>query len=397
MNNVSSEQIVEVKMGQTGTGLLIEHDGHINSDSNVISQIKEDINNNHRFVIPEHFVVSAVFQKYGVKNANGRIYPETLLKREVNKYIENKVVNHCALGSLDHPSCQLSDTKILTTEGWKQIPDVKIGDKVLTVSKDKRVEIKPVIRKIEEPYKGIMYNIKGDFIDITVTPNHKFPILDENGEWKGLFTAEELELVENAYLFRMNTNPQNIYDMEGDMEHMMLPLSETIITKVEKDEMVYCIEVENHTFYTMCHDGNHLWSGNSSCLSGHDIAHNILDLRWDNKTLVGEMELHLSPGYIKYGVCSTSGDLVANMLLSNYLIGVSSRGVGSVEQKMGNYIVGDDFELICWDVVIEPSTPGAYIKNSSEELGQFTESDKTKSRITSLNEKINKINHILFE
>ena len=91
------------------------------------------------------------------------------------------------------------------------------------------------------------------------------------------------------------------------------------------------------------------------------------------------MELHLSPGYIRYGVCSTSGDLVANMLLSGYLIGVSSRGVGSVEQKFGNFVVGEDFEIVAFDVVLEPSTPGANIRSNRQELQQYMENDKAKS------------------
>ena len=98
------EQLTEVKAGQTGHGLLIEHDGRIIDKKDTVQQIKEDIENNHKFVIPDDFIVSAVFQKYGIKNANGRIYPEDVLKREVQKYLENQVANHCAIGALDHPA-----------------------------------------------------------------------------------------------------------------------------------------------------------------------------------------------------------------------------------------------------------------------------------------------------
>ena len=133
---------------------------------------------------------------------------------------------------------------------------------------------------------------------------------------------------------------------------------------------------------------------NGSSLSGHDVAHNILDLRWQGRTLLGEMELHLSPGYKRYGVCSTSGDLVANMLLSNYSIGVSSRGVGSVKQMPGGIImVDDDFELLCWDVVLEPSTPNAWIRKNASELEPFIETVEHKQNIVS--EKIERIEKIL--
>jgi hypothetical protein len=80
--------------------------------------------------------------------------------------------------------------------------------------------------------------------------------------------------------------------------------------------------------------------------------------------------------------------------MNGYKIGVSSRGVGSVEQKLGQYIVGDDFELICWDIVSDPSTPGAYIGHQ-EELQQYVENNKTNNDKGSINEKISRIKDIL--
>ena len=230
-------QLNEIKAGQTGHGLLVEHDGHVIAKKDTIRQIKEDIENGHKFVIPDDFIVSAVFQKYGIKNANGRIYPEDILKREVQKYLENQVANGSAVGALDHPSY--------------------------------------------------------------------------------------------------------------------------------------------------------------SSLSGHDVAHRILDLRWEGRTLVGEMKLHLSPGYKKYGVCSTSGDLVANMILDGIKIGVSSRAVGSVEERYGTLMVGDDLELIGWDVVLEPSTPGSWIGRDMEELQQYVESNTSNSQKTLVSEKLQKIKKLI--
>lgn len=229
------ENLREVKCGETGTGLLIEHDGHIIAKNDTVSQIREDINSGKNFVIPDRFVVSAVFQKYGIKNANGRIYPEDTLKREVQRYINERVNKRCAIGALDHPS--------------------------------------------------------------------------------------------------------------------------------------------------------------SSTLSGHDVSHNILELHWEGRTLVGDMELHLSPGFRKYGICSTSGDLVACMVLDNLLIGVSSRALGSVEKKFDALYVADDLELVCWDVVLEPSTPNAWIATNREKLSPFIENMNRSKR--TIEEKIKKVNEIL--
>lgn len=125
------------------------------------------------------------------------------------------------------------------------------------------------------------------------------------------------------------------------------------------------------------------------------VSHNIVELHWEGNTVVGKLELHLSRGFIKYGIVSTMGDMTANLLLNGYKIGVSSRGVGSVEQKLGQYIVGDDFELICWDVVSDPSTPGAWMGDEYE-LKQYVETTK-KDKNKVISEKINKIYNILKE
>lgn len=230
-------QLTEVKKGQSGTGLLIEHDGHVIGNRDVISQIKEDIAHNDKFVIPDKFTVSAIFQKYGIKNANGRVYPEHILKPAVDEYIRTRVANRSAVGALDHPE--------------------------------------------------------------------------------------------------------------------------------------------------------------QTSLSGHDVTHVITNLQWQGHTLIGEMELHLSPGYRRYGICSTSGDLVANMLLDDILVGVSSRGVGTVSQRLGVLEVEDDFELISWDVVLEPSTPNAYISRNMQDLVQYIEADETKNQKPLVNEKLEKIKNIV--
>lgn len=61
-------------------------------------------------------------------------------------------------------------------------------------------------------------------------------------------------------------------------------------------------------------------------------------------------------------VLSTSnGKELQALVNDNITIGISSRGVGSTKSEGGYQVVQDDYQLICWDVVSEPSTPGAYI------------------------------------
>jgi len=113
----------------------------------------------------------------------------------------------------------------------------------------------------------------------------------------------------------------------------------------------------------------------SSIISGKEVSHNITRIWWEGKTLMGEMQLNTTIGFIKMGICSTRGDEVANMLRLGWRVGVSSRGVGTLEKdREGNAIVQDDFELVGWDVVTGPSTPGSWIFANAKDAAPFVES-----------------------
>lgn len=116
----------------------------------------------------------------------------------------------------------------------------------------------------------------------------------------------------------------------------------------------------------------------SSVIAGDRISHNIVKTWWEGNTLMGIMEILMTKGYVDYGIVSTKGDMVADLLRHNIMIGVSSRGVGSLKEVRGELIVQDDFELICWDVVTGPSTPGSYIFKNKEEAQPYVESVTSK-------------------
>jgi len=130
----------------------------------------------------------------------------------------------------------------------------------------------------------------------------------------------------------------------------------------------------------------------SSIIAGDRISHNIIETWWEGKTLMGKMEILMSPGYVNYGIVSTKGDEVANLIRNNIMVGVSSRGVGSLREVGGKNIVQDDFELICWDVVTSPSTPGSWMFKDAAEAKPFTESAEKKKNIL-----IDKINNFLID
>lgn len=123
----------------------------------------------------------------------------------------------------------------------------------------------------------------------------------------------------------------------------------------------------------------------TTVINSSRVAIGIKKIWFEGQTMVGECEIIMSPGFIKHGVISCEGDNIANILRLGYRVGVSSRGVGSVVERNGTLIVQDDFELICWDAVLNPSTPGSYLFNNKEEAAPFMESVETKGNLLESN------------
>ena len=152
------------------------------------------------------------------------------------------------------------------------------------------------------------------------------------------------------------------------------------------NDNVYCVSTPNKT-WLMRYNNKTAWTHNcdhpeSSVIAADRISHNIIETWWEGHTLMGKMEVLMSPGFIKLGIVSTKGDEVANLLRNRIKIGVSSRGVGSLKEgKNGEQIVQDDFEIICWDVVTAPSTPDAWIFKNKEESKPYVENTEIKKPI----------------
>ena len=371
MNNLK-----EIKSGKTGFGLLVETDGYISMNEGRNKELFESHKLHEsmggEFHCPYPFVVSAVFQKYGVKNANGRIYPEEVLKKEVEKY-QQAIVERRAYGE-----CYTPDAMVLTSKGWKSILDVKEGEDVLTLNVDtNEIEIQPILRKIERNHNGKLIRIKGNHINDIVTPEHGYPLYDnDTKQFKGFYLAKDFLNKDNLKLNKMYI---------PTLDNSQVYISELNITEEDYNGDVMCIEVPNHTWYVM-QNGKCHWTKNcnhpeSTSIDVGRICLNITELHWEGKTLVGEMEIPITEAFRNTGAITCLADQVAHFLLSGLKLGVSSRGIGNVEQKYGSTIV-TEYELICWDLVSQPSTPGAWIGNDLGELKPYMESEeKNKAKL----------------
>jgi hypothetical protein len=88
-----------------------------------------------------------------------------------------------------------------------------------------------------------------------------------------------------------------------------------------------------------------------SVINLKNVSHMIVDIWWENKDVMGKIKVLNTP----------SGRILKDLVSEGVKIGISSRGLGSVREQMGESIVEDDFQLICFDIVSEPSTPNAYV------------------------------------
>jgi len=88
-----------------------------------------------------------------------------------------------------------------------------------------------------------------------------------------------------------------------------------------------------------------------SVINLKNVSHLVTDVWWEGKDVMGKIKVLDTP----------SGRILKDLMSAGVKLGISSRGLGSVKESMGNTVVQEDFELICFDIVSEPSTPNAYV------------------------------------
>ena len=111
----------------------------------------------------------------------------------------------------------------------------------------------------------------------------------------------------------------------------------------------------------------------SSVVELKNASHIVREAYMDGDVCYGVVELLNTP----------SGKILQSLVESGVTLGISSRGVGSTKRKGDVDVVQDDFQLICWDFVSEPSTPGAFMMKEGIEV-----------RRTDLNKVFNKSDRI---
>lgn len=105
----------------------------------------------------------------------------------------------------------------------------------------------------------------------------------------------------------------------------------------------------------------------SSVVNLNNVSHNVTEMHWNGDDLVGTVEILSTP----------SGNILRELFKCGIKLGISSRGLGSVKQLgEGSVEVQDDFELIAFDFVSNPSTHGAFLTPMNESVNKELASNK---------------------
>lgn len=120
----------------------------------------------------------------------------------------------------------------------------------------------------------------------------------------------------------------------------------------------------------------------SAVVNLQNVSHNVVEMHWDGEDLIGTVEVLPTP----------NGNILKELFRANIRLGISSRGMGTVNKSLKEEadIVSDDFELIAFDFVSNPSTRGAFMFPSGN-INESTKIEITKNPITNKWEKVENI------
>ena len=104
----------------------------------------------------------------------------------------------------------------------------------------------------------------------------------------------------------------------------------------------------------------------SSVVELKNASHLITEVWWDGDDVMGKLKILDTP----------AGKIAKDLVKGGVQLGISSRGLGSTRQERGITMVEDDFQLLCFDLVSEPSTTGAYLVAESKVRTHLTKSDR---------------------
>jgi hypothetical protein len=173
----------------------------------------------------------------------------------------------------------------------------------------------------------------------------EFYELCEGGVCQDLLTEDEKKAVRENNAMFITGKLQEGDTVNGNMRKYPAEIMEREVKKYT--EMVK----DNRALGELDHP-------DSSIINLANVSHMVIDIWMEGPSVMGKCKVLDTP----------SGQILRSLVDAGVKIGISSRGMGSVSEQQGMTIVEDDFQLICFDIVSEPSTPGAFMGLSENKL-----------------------------
>jgi len=113
-----------------------------------------------------------------------------------------------------------------------------------------------------------------------------------------------------------------------------------------------------------------------SVINLKNASHMVTDVWWDGNAVMGKVKVLNTP----------SGKILQALVNDGCKLGISSRALGSLDESKGHAVVQEDLQLICFDFVSEPSTPGAFmnLKESKNLPNVFTKADRVNRKLNNI-------------
>lgn len=329
-------------------------------------------------------IMKGILQKAETLNQNGRVYPLSILEREVRNY-QKFIRENRALGE-----CVPPGTEILTLTGWKKIENIDDNEVIATCNLSTgETEYQAINQKIEIQFSGKLHKIHNhSTYSMIVTPNHNHVLWDRKNVPYKISSIDLLDITRGTDKTKKSWISHSVFkqaftNLKGeDSVHMHTSnaISSDLrfmkIDEIEYDGPVYCVNVKNGT-WLMRQNERVVWTGNcdhpdSSVVELKKVSHIIREAWMEGNVCYGTVEILDTP----------MGKILQSLVESGVTLGISSRGVGSTKRDGDSQVVQDDFQLICWDFVAEPSTPGAFMMAEGKRVSEndlkktFTRSDR---------------------
>ena len=189
------------------------------------------------------------------------------------------------------------------------------------------------------------------------------------------YQQKDREIEPGRMILSENSKPMWIIS-ENKSLNIGLDLRFLEVEEADYDGKVFCVTTPNGNWLAK-RQGKMFWTGNcdhpdTSVVELKNVSHIVREARMEGEVVTGVVELLDTP----------SGKILQSLVDAGITLGISSRGVGSTRKQGDSVIVQDDFQLICFDIVSEPSTPGAFMMNESKVISgrdlkkTFTKSDR---------------------